>query len=90
MLSTRLGLGEEVSNLDLRREIVEGHYLITHGATSKVSIDTNMLGELMLDRVSSNLKSTCTVTVKWCRRCNADSKILKDPSKPNKLTYRSC
>ena len=86
----RLGLGEEVSNLNLRREIVEGHYLITHGATSKVSIDTNMLGELMFDRISSNLHSTSTVTVKWCRRCNVDSKILKNPSEPNKLTYRNC
>jgi hypothetical protein len=55
MLSTRLGLGEEISNLNFRRKIVERDYLITNGATSKVSINTYMLGELMLDRISSNL-----------------------------------
>ena len=65
MLGTRLGLGEEVCNLDLRREIVEGDNLIANRAASEVRIDTNVLGQLMLDGISSNLKGTSTVTVKW-------------------------
>ena len=90
MPSTRLGLSEEIGNLDLRRKIMEGNNLISNRAASKVGINTNMLGQLMLDGISSNLKGTSTVTVKRCRRDNTDAKILKNPSKPDKLTYRSC
>ena len=90
MLSTRLGFGEEISNLDLRREIVEENNLILNRAASKMSINTNMLGQLMLDWINSNLKGTSTVTVKRCRSGNTDAKILKNPSKPDKLMYRSC
>ena len=89
MLGTRLGLGEEICNLDLRRKIVQGDNLITNEAASEMRIHTNVLGQLMLDRISCNLKGSSTVTVKRCERCNADTKILKHPPKLDELPNRS-
>ena len=51
-------------------------------------IHTNVLGQLMLDRIN-NLKGASTVTVKRCGRGNADTKILKHPAKPDELPNRS-
>ena len=90
MLGTRLGLGEEIGNLDLRWKVVKGDNLIANRAASEMGIYTNMFGQLMLDGISNNLKGTDTVTVKWCRRSNADAKILKNQSKLDKLANRSC
>ena len=59
-----LGFGEEISNLDLSRKIVEGDDLIMYTAPCKVCVDANVLGQLMLDRIGSNLKSLSAVTMK--------------------------
>ena len=64
MLLVSLGLGEEISNLDLGGKVVEGDYLITNRAPSEVGIHTNMLGQLILGGISGNLEGPCTVTVK--------------------------
>ena len=64
MLTVSLGLGEEINNLDLRGEVVEGDCLVTTRAPSKVGIHTNVLGQLMLDRIHNKLKGTSAVTVK--------------------------
>ena len=66
MLGTGLGLGEEINTLDLRWKIV----LITNGAASEMRIHTNVLGQLMLDRISSNLKGSSTVIMKRYGRGN--------------------
>ena len=57
MLVTCLSLGEEIDNLKLSREVVEGNNLIMNRTLSEVGIHTNVLGQLILDRISSNLKS---------------------------------
>ena len=49
MLIACLGLGKEVSNLDLSGKVVEGDDLVTYRAPSKVRVDSNVLGQLMLD-----------------------------------------
>ena len=59
-----LGLGEEINNLNLSGKVVEGDGLVTNRVPSKVSIYTNVLGQLMLDRIRNNLKSTSAVIVK--------------------------
>ena len=60
---TSLSFGEEVCNLKLRREVVKSYCLITNGASSEVSVNDNVFGQLMFDRISSNLKGAGTVTV---------------------------
>ena len=44
-----MGLGEEISNLDLSGKVVEGDRLITNRAPSELGIHTNVLGQLILD-----------------------------------------
>ena len=63
MMLSSLGLGEEISNLDLGRKVVEGDRLITNKAPGKVSIHADVFGQLMLDRISNKLKSTSGVAV---------------------------
>ena len=76
MLITCLGLGEEISHLYLCGKIVEGDDPVTNRAPCEVSINSNVFGQLMLDRVSSNLKGTSTVTVKSSGRGNWDTQVL--------------
>ena len=64
MLIASLGLGEEISNLELGGKVVEGDRLVTNRALSEVGIHTNMLGQLMLGRIGCNLKSPSAVTMK--------------------------
>ena len=63
MLVTGLSFGEEVCNLKLRGDIVKRNRLITDRTPGEVGINANMIGQRMLDRVSSNLKGAGTVTV---------------------------
>ena len=53
MLIASLGLGEEISNLDLGGKVVERDSLVTNRTPSKMSIYTNMLGQLMLGGISA-------------------------------------
>ena len=71
-----LGLGEEISNLDLRGKVVEGDYLSTNTTPGKLGIHAYVLSQLMLDRIRSNLKGTGAVTVK-SGRGNRHTKISK-------------
>ena len=48
-------------------------------------IHTNVLGQLMLDRISSNMKGSSTVTMKRCGRGDANTKIQKQPPKLDEL-----
>ena len=64
MLIASLSLGEEINNLDLGGKVVEGDRLITNRAPSELGIHTNVLGQLMLDRISNNLKSPSVVRMK--------------------------
>ena len=63
MLLSSLGLGEEINNLELSGKIVEGDRLITNRAPEKVSIHADVLGQLILDRIGDNLKSTSVVKI---------------------------
>ena len=63
MLIASLGLGEEINNLDFSGKVVEGDNLITYRSSSKVHVDANVLGQLMLDRIDDNLKGTSGVTM---------------------------
>ena len=49
---------------------MEGDRLITDRTMSKMGIHTNMLGQLMLGGISSNLESPSAVTVKRSKRGN--------------------
>ena len=64
MLIACLGLGEEISNLDLDEKVVEGDRMVTNTSPSEVDVHTNMLGHLILDRIDNNLKSPSVVTMK--------------------------
>ena len=44
MLLASLGLGEEISNLDLGGKVVEGDRLVTKIAPSEVGVHINVLG----------------------------------------------
>ena len=80
MLLVSLGLGEEISNLDLGGKVVEGDRLSTNRAPSEVGIHTNMLGE-----IGDNLESPSAVIVKRSRRGNWHAKILQEPTEPDDL-----
>ena len=64
MLITRLGLGEDISHLNLCGDVVKRDNPVTNRASCEVGVHTNVLGQLMLDRIGSNLKGTSAVTVK--------------------------
>ena len=70
MLLTRLGLGEEISNLHLGRKVVEGDRLVMDRAPGEVSIHTNMFCQVMLGGIGDNLKCPSTVTVERSRGGN--------------------
>jgi hypothetical protein len=61
MLRLSLCLREKVRQLELRGHIVKSENLILHSGTHKESIHTDVLGELMLHRVTRNAHSTRTV-----------------------------
>ena len=72
-----LGFGEEINNLDLNGKVVERDRPVMNRAPSKVGIHANVLGQLMLDWINSNLKGTSAVTVKRSGGGNRHTKILK-------------
>ena len=78
LLLLSLRLGEEISRLKLGRQVMGDN-----GALKMISeeegINTNMLGQLMLDRIGSNLYDAGVITVKhsWARR--SDTKSDKKP-----------
>ena len=76
MLITRLCLGEEISHLDLCGKIVKENGSVTNRAPCEVGIHTNVFGQLMLDRISSNLKSSSAVTVKRSGGGDQHTKVL--------------
>ena len=76
MLLTSLGFGEEVSNLDLSGKVVEGDRPVTNRAPGEMSIHTNMLRQLMLGGIGSNLKSPSAVTVERSGGSSWYAKIL--------------
>ena len=65
MLIASLCLGEEISNLDLSGKVVKGDNLIMYRAPSKVRVDANVLGQLILDRIDDNL--CCHSEAEWER-----------------------
>ena len=77
MLISSLDLGEEINNLDLGGKVMEGDRLVTNRAPSEVGIHTNMLGQLMLGGIGSNLKGSSVVTVKRSGGGSRHTKILK-------------
>ena len=87
MLITRLCLGEEISHLDLRGKIVKRDNPVTNRAPCEMSINNNVFGQLMLDRIRSNLKCPSAVTVKRRGGSDRHTKILQDPTKSNHLLY---
>ena len=76
MLITRLCLGEEISHLDLRGKIVKENGPVINRAPCEVGIHTNVFGQLMLDRICSNLKSSSAVTVKRSGGGDRHTKVL--------------
>ena len=60
MLRSSMG-GKEIYQLQLGRHMMRNSNLILHNSAHKRSIITNMLGELMLDRVMPNTDSTSIV-----------------------------
>ena len=85
MLITCLGLGEEISNLNLGGKVVEGDSLVTNRAPNEMSIHTNMLGQLMLGGISCNLKSPSAITVKESGRRDSYTQILQEPTELDNL-----
>ena len=80
MLVMRLSLGKEVDNLKLSREVVKRNSLISNRTPGEVGIHSNMLGQLMLNRISNNLKSPGIVTMERSRRRNGNTKVLQHPA----------
>ena len=77
MLIPNLSLGEEINNLDLSGKVVEGDRLVTSRAPSEVGVDTNVLGQLMLDWIGCNLKSPSAVTMKRSGGGNEHTKFCR-------------
>ena len=75
MLISSQGLGEEISNLDLNRKVVEGDYLGTNTTPYKMGIHANVLSQLMHDRIRSNLKSIGAITGKILYQRNINDNI---------------
>ena len=76
MLLTSLDLGEEVNNLDLGGKVVEGDRPVTNITPGEMSIHTNMLRQLMLSGIGSNLKSPSAITVERSGGGSWHAKIL--------------
>ncbi|KAG8083382.1 hypothetical protein GUJ93_ZPchr0015g6901 [Zizania palustris] len=63
MLSSSMGLGKQVSKLNLRGHILKSNYLVLDRRPNIEAINFNMFGEFMLHWVLSNTNSIGTVTV---------------------------
>ena len=86
MLFLCLSLGEKICHLKFWWNIFEIYSGILAMRTDKSCINTNMLGQLMLDWIICYLNSTGVITHKWCRGITWNSKISQQPSKPNYLS----
>jgi hypothetical protein len=70
ILSSVMRLCEEISHMKLLRHIAKINHII-------LNINTYMLSKIMLDRITSNTNSTCTIRQKSSRCTNKNTKILK-------------
>ena len=86
----RLSFGEKVVNLKLSREVVKRNSLIADRTPGEVGIHSNMLGQVILDQINSNLQSLGTVTMERSRSHNENTKVLQHPAKPNHLLNNQC
>ena len=76
MVITRLRLGEEISHQDLCQKIVKENGPVTNRAPCEVGIHTNVFGQLMLDQICSNMKSSSAITVKRSGGGDRHTKVL--------------
>ena len=61
MLITRLRLSEEINHLSLCGKVVKRNGPVMNRAPCEVGIHTYVFGQLMLDRIGSNLKCPSAV-----------------------------
>ena len=83
MLSSSLGLGEEICKLKFRSCVLKINSRLLAMGAYKAGINTNVLSELMLDRIVGNLNSTSVVTAENSWISTSNPKISKQPMETN-------
>jgi len=89
MLLSSLCFSEEVSQLQLRRHILERNSFLLIVRPSKEGIHTNMLCKFMLHRIIGNLYGSGIITEKRCGNITGNTKISQQPSKLDNLCRSS-
>ena len=80
VLGPCLSFRQKISKLKLRGHILRGHNSVLHLRTRVGGINTDVLGELMLNRITGNAECPSAVGEQRGRCSSGNTKILKKPS----------
>jgi hypothetical protein len=74
------GLREDVSNMEISRNMRKRYNMSVHGFSNRMTVYFNMLGTLMVNRISSYLNNTSIISMKRSRIRLRKTKLSQKPS----------
>ena len=89
MRRTSEGLGKDVSKLQLSRDITERNEAIQQLFTNKMTIQFNVLGPLMENRILGNVDGSLVITLDRDRSDVINGELMKQPAKPCQFSNQS-
>lgn len=75
--------GEDIHNLESCENVWEGNNLMIKYFANKMTIDFNVLGLLMEDRIDGNLDGTRVASMKRIGMCLGKIKFIEKTTKPD-------
>jgi hypothetical protein len=69
--------GEDISNLEIGRDVRKRYHSTFQGVSNRMTINLNVLGTFMENRIGGNLNSTSVISMKRSRSSMRKPKLLK-------------
>jgi hypothetical protein len=82
MLLSRHNFGEDISYLKIKRYVWKRYHPIFQGVANRITINFNIFGAFMENRIGGNLNNTCVISMKWGRSGLRKPKLFKKTAQP--------
>ena len=70
--------GEDISHLEIRRDMRKKYHPTFQSVSNRMTINFNVLGAFMENRIGGNLNSTSVISMKKSRSSLRKPKLLKE------------
>jgi hypothetical protein len=77
MLLSSHSFGEDISNLEIGRDVKKRYHSTFQGVLNRMTINFNVLGTFLENKIDGNLNSTSVISMKRSRSSLGKPKLLK-------------